>query len=299
MSMRLGTMSVVLLCLGMVFGSTSTFAAQTKKTNSSKKSAVAEAKEVEAVNVKLFDAMKDGLVKVAVTANNPFSAKVTVSNVSEDHLIVELPSSFALTPVLAQYGGGGYGGGGGGMGGMGGGMGGYGGGMGGMGGGRYNIVDDMSSTPQRKNVRTYQLAPKKSIVETVRTVCLEHGKADPTPRMKYEMRPLADVTTRKEVQLLCEMRGNNAVHPDVAQAAVWNLNNDISWEELNAKQQVTYGEQRRPARPYFAPGVLEAARRLSDEALVVAEQMNTEEKQQKRDEQSQDLLEYMMEQDRI
>jgi len=112
MSMRLGTMSVVLLCLGMVFGSTSTFAAQTKKTNSSKKSAVAEAKEVEAVNVKLFDAMKDGLVKVAVTANNPFSAKVTVSNVSEDHLIVELPSSFALTPVLAQYGGGGYGGGG-------------------------------------------------------------------------------------------------------------------------------------------------------------------------------------------
>jgi len=187
----------------------------------------------------------------------------------------------------------------GGMGGMGGGMGGYGGGMGGgmgRGGyGGYNIVDDMAAAPKSKIGRSYSLAPKRYIEETVRTICLEHGKADPTPKMKYEMRPLADVTPRKEVQVLCELRGNDAVHPDVVQAAVWNLNNDMSWEELNAKQQVTIGQLPQAPRPYFAPGVLAAAQRLSDEALVVADQLKMEEEKQNRDELAKGLLEYTME----
>ena len=309
MSMRLKTIGLVLLCLGVVLGTTLYSAAQTKKADSKKK-AVAETEEDNPVNVMLFDAMKDGLVKVDVKANNPFSATVTVSNISDEHLLVDLPTSFALTPVLAQYGGyggggmGGYGGGMmggmGGMGGYGGGMGGYGGGgMGGYGGGgyggRYNIVDDLSES-NRKTGRSYKLAPKKYIKETVRTVCLEHGKADPTPKMKYEMRPLSDVTPRKEVQVLCELRGNDAVHPDVVQAAVWNLNNDMSWDELNAKPRITIGANL-PARPYFAPGVLEAAQRLADEALVVAEQLKAEEETQKREEESKDLHEYTMAQD--
>ncbi|MCL2120218.1 MAG: hypothetical protein FWH27_17520, partial [Planctomycetaceae bacterium] len=206
-----------------------------------------------------------------------------------------------VPPLGAGYGGGGVGGGmggygGGGMGGYGGGMGGGMGGYGGGGMGRYNIVDDLSES-NRKTGRSYKLAPKKYIKETVRTVCLEHGKADPTPKMKYEMRPLSDVTPRKEVQVLCELRGNDAVHPDVVQAAVWNLNNDMSWEELNAKRNIVIGEQRRPPKPYFAPGVLEAAQRLTDEALVVAEQLKADDEMQKREELSKDLLEYTMEQD--
>jgi len=335
---------MVLLCLVVVPGTT--LHSQAQKTTTAKKVETAPQEEVNTVNISLFDAMKEGLVNVAVTANNPFSANVRVSNLSDDILLVDLPTSFALTPVLAQgyggggYGGGGYGGGGGGyggggyggggmggyggggMGGMGGGqsmgggyggggyggggMGGYGGGgmggrggggygggmgggMGGYGGGRYNVVDDLSPASVRKTGRTYKLAPKKFIEETVRTVCLEYGKADPTPKMKYEMRPLSDVTTRKEVQVLCELRGNNAVHPDVLQAATWNLNNDMSWDDLNAKQITSMGN--RP-RPYFAQGVLEAAQRLTDEALVVGEQLQKEEDLHKQKKEAEDLHEY-------
>jgi hypothetical protein len=155
-------------------------------------------------------------------------------------------------------------------------------------------VDDLSSVSPSKAGRTYKLHPKKYILETVRTVCLEHGKADPTPKMKYEMRPLSDVTQRKEVQVLCELRGNDAVHPDVLQAATWNLNNDMSWDDLNAKEIRSLSSR----RPYFDSGVLEAARRVVDEAMIVGEQMQKEEDKQKQEKEAESLHEYTMEQER-
>ena len=324
MSMRFRTIGMVLLCLAVVFGTTSFSEAQKKTSNSKKKATTTkvesdteaeEAKEIKEVNVKLFDAMKEGMVKVDVTASNPFSAKVKVTNKTEDHLVVDLPSTFALTPVLAQYGGGGsYGGGGGMGGGMGGGQsmgGGYGGGsMGGMGGGSYgggsmggrgggsyggyNVMDETPQASQRKIVRSYSIAPEGSVTETVRTLCLEHGKADPTPKMKYEMRPLEDVTSRREVQVVCAMRGNDAVNPDAAQAAVWNLNNDLSWNDLASKRTNTFGAI---PQPYFAPAVLDVAQRLTEDAVVIAEQIEAEEQQQKLEKESQELLEYSYEKD--
>ena len=91
--------------------------------------------------------------------------------------------------------GGGMGGGGMGGGGMGGGMGG--GGMGGF----------MRIPPQRQQKRL------------INTVCLEHGKPDPTPKMAYKIVPLDFVTVDERVHVLCEALGNGQVTQNTAQAA--------------------------------------------------------------------------------
>ncbi len=50
--------------------------------------------------------------------------------------------------------------------------------------------------------------------------------------MRYELKPLATVTDKPEVQMLCELVGSGDVDQDAAQAAVWHYNNGLTWEEL-------------------------------------------------------------------
>ncbi|MDR1491936.1 MAG: hypothetical protein LBT05_04350, partial [Planctomycetaceae bacterium] len=146
-----------------------------------------------------------------------------MKNKTKEILNVELPVAFALVPVLPAVGsksslteayermanaamqhgagGGGYGG--------------------GYGGGGYG--------------RSYNIPPEKTVSQKLRAVCLEHGKKDPNPKVHYEIRPIADVTQKKEVHTLCQMLADGYVDQKVAQAAAWNLNNDMSWGELGAK----------------------------------------------------------------
>ena len=89
--------------------------------------------------------------------------------------------------------------------------------MGGMGGGMFNI------------------APKKSVRESVRTVCLEHGKKEPSSRVKYDVKPIGEVVERPEVALLCAQIGTGRMNQAAGQAAVWHVNNDIPWQYLATK----------------------------------------------------------------
>jgi hypothetical protein len=98
---------------------------------------------------------------------------------------------------------------------MGGGMGG-----GGFGGGFMNV------------------AAEKVAKTRVDTVCLEHGKRDPNPRVEYELCPIETLATRPEVVELCAMLGRGEMPQNAAQAAAWHLNNDLSWGELAAKDRV-------------------------------------------------------------
>ncbi len=70
----------------------------------------------------------------------------------------------------------------------------------------------------------------------VATVCLEHGKADPNPRVKYEIRPIEQYTDKPAVQELCRMLGAGQISQRVAQVAAWHLENNMSWQELSSKQ---------------------------------------------------------------
>jgi hypothetical protein len=173
--------------------------------------AFADAKQddTDAVQVGLFEAMDAGQVDVKFIPHDASKANVLVKNLTDKPLEIRLPSAFAGVPVLGQMGMGG-------MGGMGGGMGGMGGGMGGM----------------------MRVAPERMRKMQVTTVCLEHGKPDPNPKMAYKIVPLDQVTKDSNVTVLCEALGNGLVTQNTAQAAAWHLMDKMSWSELAAKNRV-------------------------------------------------------------
>ena len=171
--------------------------------------------------VEFFQAIDEGQLEVRFIPRDSSEARLRIRNATDKPLNIILPETFAGVPVMAQRGGGGMMGGGGGQamgGGFGGGMGGMGGGMGGMGGGQFNV-------------------PAERLAEVkVPCVCLEHGKDEPRPRMPYEIRKLDTVTSKPQVEQLLRLFANGHVDQRAAQAAAWHLNNDMSWQELAAKQ---------------------------------------------------------------
>lgn len=136
--------------------------------------------------------------------------------------------------------------GGGGMGGMGGGMG----GMGGMGGGMGGMGG------------MFRVEADKSKKLTVPCVCLEHGKSDPTPRMKYKIVPIERINNDPRVADLCGLLGYGQVPQNTAQAAAWHLANGLSWNELMVKNRVE-SEYTGNIR-YFHPMELQNAYQLSN-----------------------------------
>jgi hypothetical protein len=166
---------------------------------------------------------------------------------------VKLPETFAGVQVLAQNQArqGGQRGGGQQNQGVGGGMGGGGMGGGGM-GGMFNVP------PERV-----------AEINKVPTVCLDHGKGEPRPKMKYEIRPIEEVTDKPAVAELCRMLGTGTVNQRAAQVATWHLNNDMSWEQLAAKK-LRFADG--SSRPYFTPAEVQAGMQLVAQAQNLAEQ---------------------------
>jgi hypothetical protein len=198
----------------------------------------------EHATVDLMDAMKDGQVEVRLIPKDVTGGKALITNKSGKPLNVKLPEVFGNVHVLAQAisgvggglgqaGGGGMGGGGGGMGGMGGGGGGLGGG-----GGMFNI------------------APEKVGEVPYVNVCLEHGKPDPRPSMKYEIRPIESLTSSPAVIETIRMLTRGQISQRVAQILTWHHNNEMSYEELAAK---TIEHLTGPSEPYFTADEIRTA----------------------------------------
>lgn len=180
----------------------------------------------DAHEVKFFDALDEGLIEATIVTHNSLNARVTVKNKSGKQLRVELPETFAAVHV-AQFGddfGMGGGGGGGGRGG------------GGGGGGAAQATGGGMSGGASGGMGMFNLAPEKVFRQNVQTVCLEHGKREPSRHLNYQIKPLNSVTSKEEVHVLCSLVGNGSVDQQAAQAAVWHYNNGLSWEELAGKQ---------------------------------------------------------------
>ena len=71
--------------------------------------------------------------------------------------------------------------------------------------------------------------------KTITTVCLEHGKDDPNPRVPYELKPIESFTKDAKVVELLGMLGRDEVSQEVAQAASWHLTDKLTWQELADK----------------------------------------------------------------
>lgn len=216
-------------------------------------------------SAELFAAEADGLVALKYIPNDSRSAQVIITNKTSKPLSLRLPAAFAGVPVLAQmgmgggaaagFGAGGIGGGpqatGGGLGGQGmNGMGG--GGMGGAGGGAFSIP------------------PQKTRVIRVTTVCLEHGKPEPSSRHTYKFEPVESFSNDPKLALVLASLGRGELSQKVAQAAAWHLSNGLSWEQLAAEKIDHAGGV--PDETYFSQAELMAAQRVVDIATQQAGQ---------------------------
>ena len=231
-------------------------------------------------SVEMFKAMEDGEIEVSFVPKDSSQANVIVENKSDKPLAIKMPEAFAAVPVLKQagfggggnfgggggnfggggqfgtgggnqgvgggfggggFGGGGFGGGGFGGGGFGGGGGGFGGGAGGP-GGVFNIPPGLKGKLK------------------VNTVCLEHGKKDPAPRMKYQIVPISDFTDNEEVVETLKLMASGRIPQLTAQAAAWNQMDGLSWQEMLVLDRIRlsngYFER------YFHPGHVKVAQEV-------------------------------------
>jgi len=86
------------------------------------------------------------------------------------------------------------------------------------------------------NAMVFSLAPEGFGQLGVPCVCLEYGKPTPRPVIPYQVQSIDRVTAKAEVHELCRMLGRGDLDQLTTQAAVWHLNNDMSWKELAAKR---------------------------------------------------------------
>jgi hypothetical protein len=218
-----------------------------------KKTAKKSNKKTDAKAVEMFQAMEEGILTVDFIGKDAKEANLIFKNKGNEAINVVLPETFGAVPVLAQgmMGGGGMGGmGGGGMGGMGGG------GMGGMGGG--GMMGGM--------MRVEPDTPRKM---TVATLCLNHGKADPNPRMKYKVVRLAEVNDSPVIEEFCKALAAGKVSQNTAQAAAWHVANGLTWEELVRKPRVI--SEYTGVEMFFSKFEIQAAMRFTSLATQAAE----------------------------
>ncbi len=196
--------------------------------------------------VEFFAAKKAGLIDVMFIPRSSKSANIMMKNRTKRKLSIKMPEAFAGVPILGQMGGMGMGGGGMGMGGGGMGMGGGGGGQqgmggGGMGGGGMGMGGGGGMGMGGGGMGGFQnLEPGRVRKVKVTTVCLEHGKKEPNPRVKYDIVPIENFTRNAQVIELCRMLGSGKLDQMSAQAAAWHLTDNLSWQELVQKIGATH-----------------------------------------------------------
>ena len=131
-------------------------------------------------------------------------------------------------------GGGGMGGGGGGQA-MGGGMGGGGMGGGGMGGGGMG-GGGMGGGG------FFSIPAEKVVSLQFNSVCLEHGKPEPSGNSKYTLVPLSRVNSDPVLYRLMTKVATGKVDSQAAQAAAWHLTDKMSFNELADKMEEHLGD---------------------------------------------------------
>lgn len=223
--------------------------------------------------VGLFEARDQGLIETEVVARNPHEAKLFVTNSSDRPVSIQIPPGVVLTQVLRQIGGfpgaggsglgngaggGGDPSGGGGAQSLGGGVSGSS-GQQGNGGNAFGNRNNQNPFGNQGN-GLFTVPPQKTAEVSLRTVCLEHGRPDPTARMKYQVMPVEEYTSSGPLQKLIGRISDREVDLQAAQAAAWHLANGMNWTQLEQKQIVRIGGL--PAERYFHPRQLQQARLL-------------------------------------
>ncbi len=205
-----------------------------------------------AKKVELFKGIKDGSLTAQLILKNSRQGNVLIKNKTDQPLTVKLPNAFVGVQVLKQ--GGMMGGGGGGM------MGGGGGGQSGGGGGGQSSGGGAGGGGQGGGMGggmggggggmgMFSIPPQKVVRLRYHGVCLEHGKREPSSRMRYKLIPVEEYSKDPGLNELLTLVAQRRIPTPVAQAAAWNINSKMPWQTLAAKRRSRLGGGFHP--PYF------------------------------------------------
>lgn len=217
--------------------------------------------------VELFEGIQQGQIDARLTAMNPYDGKVFVTNRTDKPLTVAVPKAVVGVHVLPQFG---LNGGNNGFGnangqannnGANGQAQGVGGTLGaaGNGNGFPNAPGGLQNNLPGNNF--FSIPPEKTVQLSLRSVCLNHGRPNPTAAMKYQLTKVESFTSDPVLQQLLEdysPRTNQAIQ----QAAAWHLANGLSWKQL-----ASLTDQHIPGvmTPIFSKSQLDSARELVEQ----------------------------------
>lgn len=234
-----------------------------------------------AEEIELFKGVEEGKLKVDLVPMNAFGGNVFIENLTDKPLTVKLPQAAVTVPKhLAQFGG--FGGGG--QGGFGGGQGGFGGGQGGFGGGQQQGGGGFGGQGGFGGGQGGggqggffggggggfgSIPPEQIAVVPMNTVCLQHGKPEPSPRSDYTLVPVEKFSTDPVLPQFLAMVGTGKIDQQTAQAAAWHLTDKMSWEQLANKPVTRIGQA---PTPYFSTSQLLAAQALVAQAKKMADE---------------------------
>ncbi len=224
----------------------------------------------EARQVPLFDGMDEGVFEVRVVPRDEFGGNLLIQNVSDEPLNMQFPDAIVGVEVSPQgFGGGGMGGGGQGGGGQGGGQGGQNQSMGGGGGQQGGGGGFGQQGGGGGGQGFFSIPPEETLRYAYTSVCLDHGKHDPHPRMNYTIISVEEYTQDKKLQELIRLVGTGQLDPAAAQAAAWHLDDGMSWAELASKTYPLFGGAQ---APFFTQGQLMGAQQVVAAAEIRAEE---------------------------
>lgn len=222
--------------------------------------------------VEFFAAIEAGQIEARLIPKNALGGNVLIENKTDKPLNVKVPEAAVGVPMNFQFGGGGGGfGGGGQQGGIGGQQGG---GQqqqgGGFGGGQQGGFGGAGGGQQGGGGGFFSVPPERVISLPFNSVCLEHGKPDPTPSSRYKLVPVSQVSQDPVLYELLTVVGTGKVDSQAAQAAAWHLTDKMSFQQLAAKATTHLGGQ--APTPYFSQAQLQGAQQLLALSTQKAEQ---------------------------
>lgn len=244
-----------------------------------------------AEKVDLFAALDAGALAVRVVAHDSEGGNVFIENLSGKPLTVNLPEAVAMVQVLKQgffqqnagngqnnnsgfsnLFGNQQGGQSGGAQSLGGGFSTF--GQQGQNGNNGQVVGNNLNPFQGNGF--FSIPPERIAQVAFRSVCLNYGKPDPSPRMTYKIVPLETYSDDKVLQESLRMFGRGEVDRTVAQAAAWHRTDKLSWNDLSTIKRYALPGVYTSQVPIFSIPQLKAAHELIEKATKQAESNPTQ-----------------------
>lgn len=229
-------------------------------------------------HIDLFAGIEQGVLEVKMLPQDALGGNLLIENKGAKPLNVDFPLAFIGKQVLKQFPAQqpGAANGGPGAGGPGGQPGGGGGAQvlgGGLGQGQANgaVGNPGGAGPGAGNARNgfFSVPTDKIIRVAYRSVCLEHGKPDPTPRMTYRIGKVEEFNDDPVLTETLKLVASGEQDPQAGQAVAWHVANKLSWKQLTEKTIPHIG---RPATRYFTAETLTRAKQLHETAILRAKE---------------------------